>query len=447
MGLALDPSHWGLLIMTGALIGLGFGLFGRAGELAIAPALLAVLPVCGVPAAAVPKLAAATAVAILIPVTIAHSEGAIRRQAIDWDLFLLLAPSTAVGAVLITTFGDSLSGGLLNLLIIVGIAILALRLFWTSRRPPREIPVPDTPPLIAMTLKAVAGSAGAAAIGVSGGLVVAPILEKHLADERAAATASALTLPFALAATLGYFLSPSPESCGPACGGAIFLPALAATGMAAVLTAPLAAKARQFLPHPTASRLFAVFVVAGACLFALPVQTIPALLASSRDSVLEAMLAPLCDPEPAPAAPAFEDAQEKQGPAAPAAFKDEPPAMTKKWVTAWTASAQGPYEPRDVSADRIGYDIESKDLQSGSLRFIEVKGRVDGADTITVTRNEILTALNKPEAFVLAIVCVSSGFAHPPRYVRPPFKREPDFAATSVTYQLAELLRTAEAPS
>ena len=151
-----------------------------------------------------------------------------------------------------------------------------------------------------MTLKAVASSAGAAAVGVSGGLIIASMLEKHLARERAAATASALTFPFALAATLGYFLSPYPESCGPACGGAIFLPALAATGMAAVLTAPLAAKARHFLPQPAASRFFAVFVIAGACLFALPVQTIPALLASSRDSVLEAVLAPLCDPEPGP---------------------------------------------------------------------------------------------------------------------------------------------------
>ncbi len=105
------------------------------------------------------------------------------------------------------------------------------------------------------------------------------------------------------------------------------------------------------------------------------------------------------------------------------------------------------YVPRDVSADRIGYDIESKNPLGGSLRFIEVKGRVDGADTVTVTRNEILTALNKPEAFILAIVSVSSGFAQPPRYVRMPFKREPDFGATSVTYQLAELLRAAEAPS
>ena len=41
---------------------------------------------------------------------------------------------------------------------------------------------------------------------------------------------------------------------------------------------------------------------------------------------------------------------------------------------------------------------------TGKLRFIEVKGRVSGAPTITVTRNEILYSLNKPEDFILAIV-------------------------------------------
>ena len=104
------------------------------------------------------------------------------------------------------------------------------------------------------------------------------------------------------------------------------------------------------------------------------------------------------------------------------------------------------HEPRDVSAERIGYDIESKVLNGGHLRFIEVKGRADGADTVTITRNEILTALNKPDAFILAIVSVSNGFAHEPRYVRTPFKREPDFGATSVNYQLSDLLGQAEAP-
>ena len=40
-------------------------------------------------------------------------------------------------------------------------------------------------------------------------------------------------------------------------------------------------------------------------------------------------------------------------------------------------------------------------------KHIEVKGRVKGADTITVSRNEILYAFNQGEKFVLAIVFVN----------------------------------------
>ena len=61
-------------------------------------------------------------------------------------------------------------------------------------------------------------------------------------------------------------------------------------------------------------------------------------------------------------------------------------------------------EPRDVSAENKGYDVESRDPRAGHLRFIEVKGRhADGRDVI-VTKNEILASLNAREAFVLAIV-------------------------------------------
>src|SRR5207244_266604 len=69
------------------------------------------------------------------------------------------------------------------------------------------------------------------------------------------------------------------------------------------------------------------------------------------------------------------------------------------------------HEPRDVSAEKCGYDVESRVPGTGRLRFIEVKGRRAGADTICVTRNEILTALNKPEDFILAIVEVDQGIA------------------------------------
>ena len=77
-----------------------------------------------------------------------------------------------------------------------------------------------------------------------------------------------------------------------------------------------------------------------------------------------------------------------------------------------------------------------------------MRRKASGAPVVTwaVSRNEILTALNEPDAFILAIVPVASGFASEPRYVRRPFQREPDFGATSVTYKLRDLLERSETP-
>lgn len=97
------------------------------------------------------------------------------------------------------------------------------------------------------------------------------------------------------------------------------------------------------------------------------------------------------------------------------------------------------FEPKDVSAAKVGYDVESRVPDTGKLRFIEVKGRAAGARTVTVTKNEILTALNKPEDFVLAVVVVDDGGATRVRYVSEPFAREPDFGVTSINYDFDDL--------
>ncbi len=104
--------------------------------------------------------------------------------------------------------------------------------------------------------------------------------------------------------------------------------------------------------------------------------------------------------------------------------------------------------PRDVSAAKCGYDVESlipKELreEAAPLRFIEVKGRAKGANTVTVTKNEILTAFNKPDEYILAIVEVD-GLRTQTVYLRRPFRERPDFAATSVNYDIAELMGCAE---
>lgn len=104
------------------------------------------------------------------------------------------------------------------------------------------------------------------------------------------------------------------------------------------------------------------------------------------------------------------------------------------------------FEPVDREYEKLGYDIESRIPGTGKLRFIEVKGRVAGADTVTVTRNEILYSLNKPEDFILAIVEFNGDDSYCVHHLRQPFQREPDFGVTSVNYDMAELLARAEEP-
>jgi hypothetical protein len=100
------------------------------------------------------------------------------------------------------------------------------------------------------------------------------------------------------------------------------------------------------------------------------------------------------------------------------------------------------FEPRDVSAEKKGWDIESRS-PAGHLRFIEVKGRHAEARDVILTKNEILAALNAPDAYFLAIVRVAAGFAHAPVYIQRFCQREPGFAETAVVFNLTELLSLA----
>lgn len=101
------------------------------------------------------------------------------------------------------------------------------------------------------------------------------------------------------------------------------------------------------------------------------------------------------------------------------------------------------FEPRDRSADNCGYDIESVvpdelRAEGPALRMIEVKGRTAGATTVTVSHNEVMCALNRPDAFVLALVEVDGNTTRT-SYIAHPFTSPPDYAAASTNYDIARL--------
>ena len=108
------------------------------------------------------------------------------------------------------------------------------------------------------------------------------------------------------------------------------------------------------------------------------------------------------------------------------------------------------FQPVDREFEKLGYDIESKDGVSGKLRFIEVKGRVSDADVITVTQNEILYSLNKPDDFILALVEFLEGDNHRVHYLRRPFEQSgvtTDFNGSSVNFPMRDLLARADQPN
>ncbi len=78
-------------------------------------------------------------------------------------------------------------------------------------------------------------------------------------------------------------------------------------------------------------------------------------------------------------------------------------------------------QPQEMPPNNKGYDIESRDVD-GRLWFIEVKGRVVGADTFTVTRSEIGVGANLPDRHILALASVQDGKASEVRYLRRAFE-------------------------
>jgi len=110
----------------------------------------------------------------------------------------------------------------------------------------------------------------------------------------------------------------------------------------------------------------------------------------------------------------------------------------------------------DVSAKKCGWDMTTTlpALVSGTLppqRHLEIKGRAASHDdTVVLTRNELMEALNQADKFILALVLV-----HPddrtegPYYVPRPFGPEhlPPPEMVQGVFKLSALLEKSMSPS
>ena len=144
-------------------------------------------------------------------------------------------------------------------------------------------------------------------------------------------------------------------------------------------------------------------------------------------------------------------ARKQEGASTPSDMSTDPAARREIELAAMDAVMKVERElgnqPVDVSAQKIGYDIESYNPATKHYRFIEVKGRIASARSVMITRQEIITSLHEPEKYILAIVEVNNRSSSTPRYVYGSLvEHEPKFDQDAIQYNLKRLLERAEPP-
>jgi hypothetical protein len=107
------------------------------------------------------------------------------------------------------------------------------------------------------------------------------------------------------------------------------------------------------------------------------------------------------------------------------------------------------HAPVEMPHNHPGYDIRSTTPTSETL-FLEVKGRIEGADAFVVTQNELRFASNVPNAYVLALVEVSADGADHDRvhYLQRPYGADVrlPFDTTSTTLAWQPYWQRAHSP-
>ncbi len=262
----LSPENWAFLALCGAALGLASSLFAIEPGFLFVPLLAFLLPRFGAAGGAVAPIAIATALALLVLVSIAGlrplSLNARRRLA--W-----LAPAIAAAGF----FGASLAPHCPGPWLFAGFVVTAM--IAMTRRPAsiaaRLAVTPPPRPIgsFAAILKSLASSLFGVALPLS--------------DDQAEKAASTLLMALAGVAALAI----GPAACK-GCAGFVFMPALLAMGAAFVLTAPLWRALFGERVLPPRLRLLAGLAVAPVLLAS------PSTISGTRKAALAALAPGLC---------------------------------------------------------------------------------------------------------------------------------------------------------
>lgn len=246
-------------LLVGLIAGLCAGLFGVGGGLIVVPALSYIFVLLDITTGSLMQLAVGTSLAVIVVTSISSVLAHHRHGAVQWALFLRMAPFIAVGSLGGAFLAVRVPSTQLKIVFALVEMLIALQLFFELRpRPGRQLPG-------TAALGAVSGSIGllSALVGIGGGTMMVPYLTWcNVTIHKAVATSAACGLPIALAGSVGFVLLAPPALALPRHAvGLVYWPALLGIVLASMLAAPLGAKLAHRLPTRHLRRGFAVFLL------------------------------------------------------------------------------------------------------------------------------------------------------------------------------------------
>ncbi len=250
-----------VLVAVGAVSGLFSGLLGIGGGVIIVPALILVLPHLGLAGPDLVKIAMATSLTTTVVTGLSGVQQHLARRAVDWAAMRRLTLGIMLGSFAGSQLSAVVDGKLLAVLF-VGFVLYAALSMVRGRRAagPAGRALPGA---ASLSVKGFAIGTFCSLLGIGGALFSVPLLSAYIPIQRAIGTATALGIPLAVTASVGYLLADTPiATCSSGCTGYVYLAGAGAIAAATILTAPLGAYLTHIMPTKPLRWVFAATMVA-----------------------------------------------------------------------------------------------------------------------------------------------------------------------------------------
>lgn len=247
-----------IYLLTGVIAGLFAGLLGIGGGLIIVPILTTVFAIL-VPSEHVVHIAIGTSLATILITALASVRAHQKHDAVRWDLFKSFTPGIVIGGLLGGWISQYFEASVLAKVFAFLELLIAIKMLSNVQTSPhRNLPGP-----LGKTIAASSIGGLSSLLGVGGGALNTPYMVWHnVPMKQAIATSAALSLPVALAGTVGFvWAGLQADHLPPYTTGYIYWPAFFGIILTSYFTAPIGASLTHKLPAEKLKKIFGILLI------------------------------------------------------------------------------------------------------------------------------------------------------------------------------------------